>query len=108
MMRHIDHLVAFNAVPVHAKAQSAEQVSLLYKQIQSYAEAKNENLIRPERVAEAAGRSGLVFERGEMLEILKKEKTEKKSVKLYGPEENRKSKKNYLFEETGTVFNAIA
>lgn len=108
MMRPIDHHVAFNAVPVHGSQHSSDQASLMYRQIQSFADARDENLKRPERVAEAAGRSGVLFRASEEKIAKAKEKSEKKEMHTYAPGGAGKGRRNVPLHETGKHFDAVA
>jgi len=52
-MRLIDVQVSFQSLPEHARTHGMEVAGAKYRQMQAIAEARNENLARPERVSQA-------------------------------------------------------
>ena len=57
MIRPLDMQVAFNAMPEVARQAGGEQAGLVYRQVQDLGRAREENLVRHERVnhTETAG-----------------------------------------------------
>ena len=88
MIRPIDMHVAFNAIPDFAKLNSGEQASFVYRQIQALSDARNENLIRPERVVRTPERSGLAFNPAD-IPVLKKN-VGVSELRLYAPSDDKK------------------
>ncbi len=94
MIRPLDIQTAFNALPEIGRLNFADQASTMYRQVQELGHARMENLIRPERVQEAASRSAVVFppinqldEKVRWREKKNQEKTERKQQlrELYAP-----------------------
>lgn len=52
-MRPIDMHIAVGTLPDHARAAGMEQAGAVYRSLQDMAEARNENLTRPARIAES-------------------------------------------------------
>ncbi len=61
MIRPLDMQVAFNAVPEVARQTGLEQAAVVYRQVQDLGRAREENLVRHERVQQAEGRADVVF-----------------------------------------------
>ena len=103
--------VAFNAIPDFARLTSGEQASVMYRQVQALVEAKNENLLRPEKVVQVPERSGPAFNSDSIPVLRKKSKDRETDLKLYAPrEEGRRSlfKNAERRENSGRYFDAIA
>ena len=78
----------------------------MYRQVQSFADSRSENLKRPERVAETAARDGVIFRSSENKSVSSKEKDMKKDAVTYGP--GSRNGKQKVYYETGTRFSAVA
>lgn len=61
MIRPLDMQVAFNAIPEFAKQTGGEQAGALYRQVQDSNRARDENLLRPEKITETQHGSDAVF-----------------------------------------------
>jgi len=113
VIRPIDMHVAFNAIPDFAKLNSGEQASLMYKQVQAFAEARNENLQRPERVVNVPERSGAAFNPDSIPFLKTKNKNKSTELRLYAPESSSGKKSLSRFNSSGrdrigSYFDAIA
>jgi len=109
MIRTVDLQVAYNAIPDHARQNFAEQASLVYRQMQNLAGAREENLIRPERVAEVVSRSGLVFQAtNSPAEPKKVHDSNRSETRLYSPEGTKKSDGLFAEEEAKGHFLDIS
>ena len=61
MIRPLDMQVAFNAVPEVARQAGGEQAGALYRQVQDLGRAREENLVRHEKVNQAERTMETVF-----------------------------------------------
>ena len=114
MIRPVDIQVNMNALPEHARQNSAEQTGAVYRQGSEMNSARMENVLRPDRVVEAQAQSGLVFRPvnnkspavANQKRADEKEKAREKSEKyeLYGPRRGRK--KNLAGTESTIDFSA--
>ncbi|MDH5656134.1 MAG: hypothetical protein OEZ34_09515 [Spirochaetia bacterium] len=89
MMRPIDMHVAFNAIPDFARMNSGEQASMMYRQVQALNDARNENLIRPEKVVHVPERTGAALNPDSIPVLKKKSKDRENDLKLYAPDEHK-------------------